>query len=419
MRFDTEDQTVLLDKYIFKELLKSQLVVLLVLVTIFAGQSIVKLMTEAVVGGLPPRLIAMFLLYSLPEFLVYLLPLTLYVAIIITLGRICTDSEMVVMRAVGYSPGRIMMVAMIMGLVSAVAVGYISMVLTWKAADARYAMEQQAANDPEFLPIDSGRFVSFGQFNIYVEKLVTRDSQTRDVNNIYVIDDHSITVASEGHLFVDEDGVRWLELSDGRRYEYPADGSFRKAEFSSFRAPVSANITDETRQGRSIARTSTMDLIARVDGVREKVEVQWRIIPILTTLVMCMVAVPLSMVNPRHGRFARLMPAILIYVAYYLFLMSTRNFVMTGVLPLYPGMYAVPVLFLMLVAIPLNLPKAHIKHIRHNRRKNMAAALAEVAATSRKADAGFWGDNGKESSDHAGSAAGRSENSNPDRKDGH
>ena len=145
---------MLLDKYIFKELLKSQLVVLLVLVTIFAGQSIVKLMTEAVVGGLPPRLIAMFLLYSLPEFLVYLLPLTLYVAIIITLGRICTDSEMVVMRAVGYSPGRIMMVAMIMGLVSAVAVGYISMVLTWKAADARYAMEQQAANDPEFLPID-------------------------------------------------------------------------------------------------------------------------------------------------------------------------------------------------------------------------------------------------------------------------
>ena len=114
---------MLLDKYIFKELFKSQLVVLLVLLSIFVGQGIVRLMSESVVSGLPPRLIGLFLLYSLPDFLVYLMPLTLYVAIIITLGRICSDSEMVVMRAVGYSPMRIMIVTILLGIVTAAAVG--------------------------------------------------------------------------------------------------------------------------------------------------------------------------------------------------------------------------------------------------------------------------------------------------------
>ena len=83
-------------------------------------------------------------------------------------------------------------------------------------------------------------------------------------------------------------------------------------------------------------------------------------------------AVPLSMVNPRQGRFARLMPAILIYAAYYLFLMSVRNFINTGVFGIFPGLYIVPLLFLLLVAIPLNLPKSHIKHIRHTKKISQA-----------------------------------------------
>lgn len=376
---------MLLDKYIFKELLKSQLVVLLVLIAIFAGQSVVRLMSEAVVSGLPPRLILLFLAYSLPDFLVYLMPLTLYIAIIITLGRICSDSEMVVMRSVGYSPARITIVTLVLGIFSSLAVGYVSTVLTYKAANARNTLEQQAANDPEFLPIESGRFVNFGPFNIYVENVKNKSAEEKDVSNIYVIEsgeNQSITVAKEGHIIIDEDGLRWLELSDGRRYENPPDGTFRQGEFSSFKAPVSGNITDETRERRTIARTSTTDLLANAKSIGELVEIQWRFAPVLATLVLCIVAVPLSMVNPRQGRFARLMPAILIYLAYYLFLLSVRNLVQTETIGVYPGLYIIPVAFLFLVAIPLNLPKSHIKHIRH--KKKMQKAQSSVSSSDKR-----------------------------------
>lgn len=377
---------MLLDKYVFRELVKSQFVVLLVLVAIFAGQSIVRLMTEASLGNMPPRLITVFMLYSLPEFLIFLFPLTLYVAIIITLGRICSDSEMVVMRCVGYSPTRIMMVAQTLALVSVIIVSFISLDLVSRAANARYELEQQATTNPEFLPIDSGRFVTLGNFNIYVEDVRNRGIDDRDISNIYVIEmdsysnrTSSITSARDGHLVLDQDGVRWLELNDGRRYEIARDGSYYKLQFEKFRAPLSGNITEETRERREISRMSTRELLLSPDK-REQVEAQWRFSPIFATFVLCMVAVPLSMVNPRQGRFARLMPAIVIYVAYYLFLMSLRNLILTDTIPLYPGLYVVPLVFLLFVAIPLNLPKSYIK--RWSRKSRATTAAAAAAANS-------------------------------------
>ncbi len=364
-----------LDKYIFKELLKSQLMVLLVLVAIFVGQSIVRLMTEAALGQLPPRLILLFLLYSLPDFLTYLFPLTLYVSIIITIGRICSDSEMVVMRAIGYSPVRVMFVSLLLGVGAAALVGFISIELTYRAADARYTLQQQASSDPEFLPIDSGRFVNFGRYNIYVEEVDTQ-SENKDIHQIYVIETvpenlgtrpaASITAANEGHLMLDPDGVRWLWLNDGRRYELPLDGTYRRAHFDEFKAPLAGNITEETRKKGVIERMTMAELFASSER-EAQVEAQWRLSPILATLVLSMVAVPLSMVNPRQGRFARLMPAILIYAAYYLFLLSLRNLMLTNTIALWPGLVLVPVFFLFLVAIPLNLPKSHFKKMRQRR----------------------------------------------------
>lgn len=376
---------MILDRYIFKELLKSQLVVLLVLIAIFAAQSLIRLITEAASGDLPAVLITQFLIYSLPDFLSLLLPLTLYVSLIITLGRICSDSEMVVMRAVGFSPKRIMTIALFLGVISMILSGYISLFLSPKAALASQELQLQAAKSPEFLPIDSGRFVSFGKYNIYVEKVDGQGNNNKEVSNVFVIDSEvpnelSLTVARQGHMIVDEEGIRWLVLNDGRRYENPSDGTFRVGSFSEFKAPLSGNVNDASPKLNKLNTRSSYDLLTSSD-LNAQIEFQWRVSPIFAVLVMCMVAVPLSMVNPRQGRFTRLMPAIIIYVAYYLFLMSLRNLVRTGSVPLYPGLYLVPLCFFLLVAIPLNLPKTYLKHIKSKAtaKTNQPAIAGQVA----------------------------------------
>lgn len=363
---------MILDRYIFKELLKSQVVVLVVLILIFAAQSLIRLITDAASGDMPAALILQFLIYSLPEFLSLLLPLTLYVALIITLGRICSDSEMVVMRAIGFSPKRIMTIALFLASISAVGAGYISLIVAPKSALALQELQLQAVQNPEFLPIDSGRFVSFGNYNIYVEDVQGRGRNDKQVNNVFVIDstipeELSITVARKGHMIIDDEGIRWLVLNDGRRYENPSTGTYRIGNFEQFKAPLSGNVTEASSTSRKLNTRSSYELFTSSD-LNAQVEFQWRFAPVFAVIVMCMVAVPLSMVNPRQGRFTRLMPAIIIYAAYYLFLMSLRNMVRTGSMPLYPGLYLVPLSFLILVAIPLNLPKTYLKHIRRGQR---------------------------------------------------
>ena len=153
------------------------------------------------------------------------------------------------------------------------------------------------------------------------------------------------------------------------------DGTMRRASFEEFKAPVSANVTEDVKMYRAISMMSTTELL-NSDSRIANLEAQWRISPILTTLVVCLIAVPLSMVNPRQGRFARLAPAILIYLAYYLLLLSVRNFIKTENLGLYPGLYLVPVLFMICVALPLNMPKTYLKHIHHSKIKGSVLGMS-------------------------------------------
>ena len=73
------------------------------------------------------------------------------------------------------------------------------------------------------------------------------------------------------------------------------------------------------------------------------------------------------MINPRQGKFARLGPAILLFVSYYLALLSIRNLLNSEKIPLYPGMYIVPVIYLLFVAVPLNIDmKKRVKRKKSN-----------------------------------------------------
>ena len=69
--------------------------------------------------------------------------------------------------------------------------------------------------------------------------------------------------------------------------------------------------------------------------------------------IMTMVAVPLGLINPRQGRFARLGPAILLYISYYMLILGFRNMMNSGIMWMYPGLYSVPLIFLLFVALPL------------------------------------------------------------------
>jgi lipopolysaccharide export system permease protein len=74
-------------------------------------------------------------------------------------------------------------------------------------------------------------------------------------------------------------------------------------------------------------------------------ELQWRISVILLIPVLTLLAVPLSKVDPRQGRFARLVPAALLYGLYFMLLQVSRDAVEDGSLSPVIGMWWVHLIF--------------------------------------------------------------------------
>jgi lipopolysaccharide export system permease protein len=68
-------------------------------------------------------------------------------------------------------------------------------------------------------------------------------------------------------------------------------------------------------------------------------ELQWRFSIPLMVMILTLIAVPLSRVNPRTGKYANLLPAILIYVLYANFMFVARNWIIKDQVPVWLGMF--------------------------------------------------------------------------------
>jgi lipopolysaccharide export system permease protein len=88
----------------------------------------------------------------------------------------------------------------------------------------------------------------------------------------------------------------------------------------------------------------TRELIGS-DNPRFQSELQWRLSLPLLVFVVTLLAVPLSRVNPRQGRFLKLLPAILLYMVYLSMLIAARGALDKGKIPLQLGLWWVHGLF--------------------------------------------------------------------------
>lgn len=77
-------------------------------------------------------------------------------------------------------------------------------------------------------------------------------------------------------------------------------------------------------------------------------ELQWRLSMPILVLVVTLIAVPLSRVNPRQGRFLKLLPAILLYMAYLALLIGARSALDKGRISPAVGLWPVHGVFLLI-----------------------------------------------------------------------
>jgi lipopolysaccharide export system permease protein len=156
----------------------------------------------------------------------------------------------------------------------------------------------------------------------------------------------SILTAPSGRQEVFEDGSRYLILENGYRYDgNPGEAGYRVTRYDTYAVLLpkpTVGLTASDRESMTVA-----ELLASPHQ-KMKTELHWRLsIPVLA-LVVTLLAVPLSRVNPRQGRFLKLLPAIFLYMAYLGLLIASRDALDKGRIPVALGMWPVHALFLLI-----------------------------------------------------------------------
>ena len=358
---------MILKTYIFKDIIKVQMVTMLVLISVFTSQSAINYLGQASAGSIPMDVVPNMVLYSLPSLGYILIPMTLYIGIIVSLSRMSSDSEMVVLRSVGISAISISKICLILAVISGVLTCINTLYLMpWATAEQKI-LSETAQNNPRYLPIESGKFTDFGDYTIYIQEVDGNDDE-KQMGQVFIMNNvkfkhdnkfnHLFLTSESGHMMVDSSGFRWVVLEKGIAYRIlNPELTVEKVDFTTLSVPVP--IAGESKvDNESLQSLATSELL-HMDTKAAGIELQWRIAPIFACFIVALMAVPLSMINPRQGKFARLGPAIILFVSYYMAILSMRNLLNTDVIPLYPGMYLVPFIFGLCVLIPLNMDKKY------------------------------------------------------------
>jgi lipopolysaccharide export system permease protein len=200
--------------------------------------------------GVPLSTFLYLAVLLLPDFFSLVLPVATFSAVAFTYNKMTMDSELVVMRATGLSPGTLMLPALILAF-GATLVGYsLSLYIAPLSHGAFKDLTYQIRNEYTNAILREGVFTTVSEsLTIYVRQR----SESGELIGLLVYDSRDqkspVTfIAERGALVRTADGPR-VRLVNGSRQEHPQGGTARVLTFDSYTVDLS-----RLQQGSSVLR---------------------------------------------------------------------------------------------------------------------------------------------------------------------
>lgn len=305
-----------LDRYLLREVTQTWAVVTVVLLAIMLSSRFARYLGEAAAGNLPADVVFPLLGLTSIHYLTVLVPVSLFLAVMLAMGRLYRDSEMVALMACGVGYGRTLKPLMMLAGVAAIGLAVLSMVVSPWAAAETHQVRERAEREAEAAGFEAGRFRGAGGTVFYAEAV---DRGGRELQRVFIQhrdgDTMTVSRAARGEQRLDrETGARHLVLYDGRRYTGdPGSPDYQVIEYAEHGLRIDAPEREDSSARRAVRPTH---LLWRSGDPGDIAELQWRISVPLMGLLLVLLAVPLGRSSPRQGRYSKLLAAILVYVLY-------------------------------------------------------------------------------------------------------
>ncbi len=304
---------------IIAELSSTAGAVFTVLFSIIFSVALVRILGQAAGGTVDSQavfsIVALTALTTLPT----VLALTLFIAVLISVTRSYRDSEMVVWFASGRSLLAWVWPVLRFAVPIVLLIAVLALVITPWANLQIAESKQRFAQRDDVSRVAPGRFIeSSGARRVFFVESVDLHGAT--VRNLFVSHRsqgrEGVIVAAEGVIEVTPNGDRYLVLLQGRRYEgTPGQAQYRMLEFDRYAIRL------DTRPDAPLAELNarakpTRQLLAEPTPFHRG-ELLWRVGLPVVALILALMAIPLGYVNPRVGRSANLIIAVLVFLLYH------------------------------------------------------------------------------------------------------
>lgn len=308
---------MVLNRYILREAAAAWLAVTLVLLAVMVSTRFASVLNFAVKGDVPRDLLAQVAMLSSLRYLVILVPASLLLAIMLSLGRLYSDNEVTAMMGCGVSLTRLYRPFFLLAALLAAMTAALSFNIgPWAGREADYVVKD-AKRLLQYSPFTPGHFNMFssGRTVVYTSSVSKDGKQLGEVfAQMPQRTGRSIVVARSGTQAIDPTtGSRSVILHDGYRYTGALNEGYDVFHFDSMKIEVAPPPFVYINSQHALARTE--DLLASSDPL-DQAELQTRIAAPISVLMLALLAVPLSHVRPRQGRYSRIVYGIFAYLLY-------------------------------------------------------------------------------------------------------
>lgn len=334
----------ILNLYIIREIASLFLLGITVFTLILLMGRLIKLTELVVTRGVPFADVSRMILYLLPSFLVFTIPMAFLLAVLLAFGRLSADNEITVIKASGISLAQIMPPVLICALAAALLSLSASLVgVPWgnrsfKELSFRVLKQNVSAtiNEKVFWDEIPGVILYTDQY----------DDRSQTLKGIVIHDgrnpERPMTIFAKQGTVTGGDGSQALQLLlvNGSIHSAGKGAEYRLVHFGEYimsvggeGGAVGISLNELDMSVGELQRQIANPVTASWTRLKMQSELQSRFSLPFASLVFALIAVPLGIQNRRSGKSAGFSVSIGVLLAYYLLLSFVRTLAEKGLIP--------------------------------------------------------------------------------------
>jgi lipopolysaccharide export system permease protein len=350
-------------RYIFKEIAYPFVIILGILTFVLLMGKILQIMDLVINKGVSLLSIIKIIFFLLPSFMMFTIPIALLISILIAMGRLSSDNELIALKSSGISLLQIFYPAAV---ASVLAFCFSILISYFLVPHSNFATKRLLFNivrQNATINIKEKVFNSdFKDFLIYADKIPVNKNYLEGVivSDNRIINEPNTILAQKAYLVSDPDSLTVkLRLENGSIHTVSSDlKNYRKIDFASYDIYLSlagtfVNLDESLKSSTEMTMAELLKKMKEpgLDAALKRelsVEVHKKISIPLSCLLFGLIAVPLGIQSHRSIKSRGFAVGLIIVSVFYLLRIGGEALVEMGYLPAFIGVWTPNIIFAIL-----------------------------------------------------------------------